>query len=324
MALTLLIKDVDEAARLLRAGQLVAFPTETVYGLGADATNSKAVDALYRAKGRPSHNPLIVHVPDSAAAFALTRASPDAVTLAEAFWPGPMTLVLPRAEASAIVPAASSGLPTLAVRVPAHSIAHALLVAAGRPIVAPSANPSGRLSPTRAEHVMASLMGRIAAVLDGGATPVGLESTVVGCLDGKVFLLRPGFITRDALEHALDRPLDEPPENREATPLAPGQLESHYAPRARLRLDAESAAEGEGLLAFGPAAPAHTGPTINLSPTGDLTAAAARLFDALHELDATGVSSIAVMRIPETGIGYAILDRLRRAAADRPRDSGGA
>jgi L-threonylcarbamoyladenylate synthase len=315
---TRLIHETPDAARLIRAGGLVAFPTETVYGLGADATNADAVARLYAAKGRPAHNPLIVHVTGADEAFAIGRATPDARRLAAAFWPGPLTLVLARREPCPVVPAASAGTATVALRVPRHPLALALLQAAGVPVAAPSANRSGRLSPTRAAHVLASLGGRIDAVLDGGPTEVGLESTVIACLGGHVRLLRPGAVTLEQIEAALGRRLEAEAAAEPPKPLSPGQLASHYAPRARLRLAATQARPGEALLAFGPAPLPHTGPMVNLSPSGDLAEAARTLFEALHRLDATGVATIAVMNIPETGLGYAIRDRLNRAAAERP------
>jgi len=318
---TRLIDDVADAARIIRDGGLVAFPTETVYGLGADATSAGAIARLYAAKGRPAHNPLIVHVTGAEAAFAIGAATADAQRLAAAVWPGPLTLVLARRDPCPVVPAASAGTGTVALRVPKHPLARALLEAAEVPVAAPSANRSGRLSPTRAAHVLASLGGRIDAVLEGGPTEVGLESTVVACLDGEVRLLRPGGITVEAIETALGRPLDAPGAPVPAQPLSPGQLASHYAPRARLRLDATQAQPGEALLAFGPTPLPHAGPMVNLSPSGDLAEAARTLFEALHRLDATGVATIAVMSIPVTGLGYAIRDRLNRAAAERPGGS---
>jgi L-threonylcarbamoyladenylate synthase len=315
---TRLILNVDDAARLIRDGGLVAFPTETVYGLGADATNAEAIARLYAAKGRPAHNPLIIHVTDADSAFAIGEATADARRLAAAFWPGPLTLVLARRDPCPVVPPASAGTGTVALRVPKHPLALALLQAAGVPVAAPSANRSGRLSPTRAAHVMTSLDGRIDAVLDGGATEVGLESTVVACIDGRVRLLRPGGVTVEQIEAALGHRLAAAGTADPGKPLSPGQLVSHYAPRAHLRLDATEARAGEALLAFGPVPVAHGGPMVNLSATGDLEEAAAALFEALHRLDATGVSTIAVMTIPESGLGHAIRDRLMRAAADRP------
>lgn len=316
-------------ARTLLAGGLVAFPTETVYGLGADATNAQAIARLYAAKGRPRFNPLIAHVPDTAAAQALGRFDEAAHKLAAAFWPGPLTLVVAKAEGCPVADLATAGLNTLALRVPDHSVATALLVACGRPVVAPSANRSGHVSPTTAAHVVTDLAGRIDLVIDGGPTPVGLESTIVACLGGTPRLLRPGGIPREALEQVLGAPLADPVRPAadsgpgivpEAGPIAPGMLASHYAPRALLRLRAKSVAPGEALLAFGPALPDGAGDAVrvlNLSERGDLAEAAARLFAHLRVLDASGAAVIAVAPIPRNGLGAAIADRLARAAAPR-------
>jgi L-threonylcarbamoyladenylate synthase len=302
---------VAEAARLLAAGELVAFPTETVYGLGADATDDRAVARVFEAKGRPRFNPLIVHVPDAAAARRLAVLGPEAERLAAAFWPGPLTLVLPLRPAAGIAPLATAGLPTVALRVPAHPLAQALLAAVGRPLAAPSANPSGRVSPTRAAHVIEGLGGRIAAVLDGGACAVGVESTIVSLDGGQALLLRPGGLPAEALEACLGAPPVSPAADP-ARPSAPGQLASHYAPAVPLRLNADAAAPGESLLGFGRV----EGAALNLSPGGDLVEAAANLFHFLRELDARG-RPIAVSPVPGTGLGRAINDRLRRAAAPR-------
>ena len=301
---------LPRAAAILRDGGLVAFPTETVYGLGADATNGTAVAGIYAAKGRPAFNPLIVHVPDLAAAEALVVLPSAARDLAQAFWPGALTLVAPLRPGAPVAGLVLAGLPTLAVRVPDHPLARDLLRAVGRPVAAPSANPSGRVSPTTADHVLAGLDGRIDAVLDGGACPVGLESTILGFTPDPV-LLREGGLPREAIEAALGGPLA-----RDTTPgevTAPGQLASHYAPRGRLRLDVTDPDPDEILLGFGPSAAA-----LNLSPAGDLVEAAAHLFDCLHRLDAMGAERIAVAPIPDHGLGRAINDRLRRAAAPRP------
>jgi L-threonylcarbamoyladenylate synthase len=311
---------IDAAARILGAGGLVAFPTETVYGLGADATNAAAVARLYAAKGRPAFNPLIAHVGDIAAARALARFDADAETLAAAFWPGPLTLVLPKREGCAVAELATAGLDTVAVRVPAHPIAQALLARLGRPVAAPSANRSGHVSPTTAAHVLADLADRIDLVLDGGPTSVGLESTILACADDGVVLLRPGGVPRDAIERALGRRVSVPSEAPGEVPRAPGMLASHYAPHAALRLDAEAVRPGEALLAFGPALPAgaeRAATTLNLSTRGDVIEAAANLFSHLRALDRAGVASIAVMPIPHEGLGEAINDRLARAAAPR-------
>jgi L-threonylcarbamoyladenylate synthase len=315
---------IGAAARILADGGLVAFPTETVYGLGADATNAAAVARLYAAKGRPAFNPLIAHVGDAAAARALARFDAAAETLAGAFWPGPLTLVVPKSAACPVAELATAGLDSIAVRVPAHAIARALIAALGRPVVAPSANRSGHVSPTTADHVLADLADRIELVLDGGPASVGVESTIVACLDDRVTLLRPGGIPRDAIERALGRKVDETPMTVESdgeAPLAPGMLASHYAPRAVLRLDADAVGSGEALLAFGPDLPAgaeRAAMILNLSVRGDLIEAAANLFSHLRELDRAGVASIAVMPIPRQGLGEAINDRLARAAAPRP------
>jgi L-threonylcarbamoyladenylate synthase len=313
---------VAEAARCLAAGGLVAFPTETVYGLGADATNGQAVARLYEAKGRPAFNPLIAHVTGVAAAQTLARFNADAARLAETFWPGPLTLVLPKAAGCRVADLATAGLDTIAVRVPDHAVAQKILAAFGKPVVAPSANRSGHVSPTTAAHVLADLRGRIDLIVDGGATAVGVESTIVACLDQPV-LLRPGGVPREAIERALARPLARAPfgaTSAEQRPLAPGMLASHYAPRTRLRLDATTVKEGEALLAFGskPAAGAERAARVlNLSARGDLVEAAANLFSHLRALDAAGARTIAVMPVPHQGLGEAINDRLIRAAAPR-------
>lgn len=309
---------IAAAAEALAAGELVAFPTETVYGLGADATNDAAVAKVYAAKGRPRFNPLIVHVPDAAAAFALGEFPDEAKALARAFWPGPLTIVVKRAEPCPVSLLASAGGDTIALRVPSHPLALGLLAALARPVVAPSANPSGRISPTTAAHVEAGLGGRIAMVLDGGASPVGVESTVVSFADGPAVLLRPGGLDREAIERVLGIRLKAAAKEAPGTALAaPGRMESHYAPRAAVRLNVTAPQPGEALLAFGPELPATAGPLRNLSPAGDLTEAAANLFCYLHELDALGVAAIAVMPIPHEGLGEAINDRLARAAAPR-------
>jgi L-threonylcarbamoyladenylate synthase len=305
---------IAAAAEMLRAGGLVAFPTETVYGLGADATDGRAVAGIYAAKGRPSFNPLIAHVATVEAALALGRFDRQAEALARAFWPGPLTLVVPMAAGAGISDLARAGLDTLGLRVPSHPVAQALLTAAGRPIAAPSANRSGHVSPTTADHVFDDLAGRIDAVVDGGPTEVGVESTIVACLGGAPVLLRPGGVPREAVETVIGRPLLA--STGEAT-IAPGMLASHYAPEAGLRLDVTQPAPGEALLAFGRAVPVADGPVLNLSPSGDLAEAAANLFGHLRTLDAAAVCGIAVMPIPGEGLGEAIRDRLVRAAAPR-------
>ena len=316
MTRTLTPDEIPEAARLLRAGELVAFPTETVYGLGADATDDRAVAEIFAAKGRPRFNPLIVHVADHATAKDLASFDARAIALAEQFWPGPLSLVLRRAEACSVSLLASAGLDTLALRMPAHPLALALLRETGRPLAAPSANRSGRVSPTTAAHVLDELTGRIAAVLDGGPCAVGIESTVLDLSGAMPTLLRPGAITREQLERLIG-PIAQPREAG-AGPRSPGMLESHYAPHLPLRLDVREARPGEVLLAFGPeAAPDGFAETRWLSRTGDLTEAAANLFASLRALDRPEFSAIAVMPIPQRGLGTAINDRLRRAAAPR-------
>lgn len=303
--------DIDRAATLLRAGQLVAFPTETVYGLGGDATSDLAVARIFDAKGRPRFNPLIVHLPSMTAAETYAVFNPAARALAGAFWPGPLTLVLPLKEPSRLSPLVTAGLDTVAIRIPAHPVAQALLAAFGGPLAAPSANPSGRVSPTRAIHVTDGLAGRIAAVIDGGPCAVGVESTIVA-LDPAPAILRPGGLPVEALEAALGKPLLAG--GSAAKPTSPGQLASHYAPSASLRLNAETARQGEVLVGFG-----VVKADLTLSATGDLVEAAAALFHMLREADlrAGPHGQIAFAPVPETGLGHAINDRLRRAAAPR-------
>jgi L-threonylcarbamoyladenylate synthase len=301
-----------EAAALLQSGALVAFPTETVYGLGGDARSDTAVARIFAAKGRPSFNPLIVHLPDLAAVARIATIGPNAARLAAAFWPGPLTLVLPLRPDSGISPLVTAGLPTVAVRVPLHPLAQRLLRAFGGPVAAPSANPSGRVSPTRAEHVLQGLEGRIAAVLDGGPSAVGLESTILAP-DPEPLLLRSGGLRLEDIEALLGHPVLQVTGTPDA-PSAPGQLASHYAPAAQLRLQATETRAGEVLVGFGPVKGALT-----LSETGDLVEAAARLFHLLREADALAgpEGRIAFAPVPETGLGRAINDRLRRAAAPR-------
>jgi L-threonylcarbamoyladenylate synthase len=303
---------VQAAARLLAGGALVAFPTETVYGLGGDARSEAAVAAIYAAKGRPSFNPLIVHVADVAAARRLAVFDARAERLAEAFWPGPLTLILSVRPGAGLAAAVTAGLETVAIRVPAHPLAQALLSAFGGPLAAPSANPSGRVSPTTAAHVLEGLGGRIAAVLDGGSCRVGVESTIVGLSDAPR-LLRLGGVPVEMIEDVLGEVLVTGGDA--ARPTSPGQLASHYAPAARLRLNAQAPEAGEVWIGFGP------GPQgLTLSPTGNTDEAAARLFAALREADtlAGPGGRIAVAPVPETGLGRAVNDRLRRAAAPRP------
>ncbi len=304
---------VERAARLLREGELVAFPTETVYGLGADATNERAVAAVFAAKGRPRFNPLIVHVPGLAEAEIFAEFDARARRIVAQFWPGPLTLVLRRRKASGLALLASAGLDTVAVRAPAHPVAQALLRAAGRPIAAPSANRSGRVSPTEAAHVGAELGGNVALILDAGRTPVGVESTVLDLSGEAPLLLRPGGVTLEALSASLG-----PIATAAAGPLrSPGMLASHYAPSLPLRLDAVDARPGEALLAFGPAALPGFAQVLWLSRSGDLAEAAANLFAMLRQLDNPAFTGIAAMPIPERGLGSAINDRLRRAAGPR-------
>ena len=317
---------VAAAAHSLAAGGLVAFPTETVYGLGADATNAAAIARLYQAKGRPSFNPLIAHVRDLAAARLVARFEARAIALAQAFWPGPLTLVLPKTNDCAVADLATAGLDSVAIRVPAHPLARAILSAFGGPVVAPSANLSGHVSPTTAAHVQSDLAGRIDLIVDGGAVAVGVESTIVGCFD-EPMLLRPGGVPRGEIERVLGRALVQPPEdgdNNTSQPLAPGMLASHYAPRTPVRLNAESIEAGEALLAFGPDAVQGADSAtavMNLSAHSDLNEAAANLFGYLRALDTRGARAIAVMPVPDHGLGEAINDRLRRAAMGRKRAS---
>ncbi|HZP98233.1 MAG TPA: L-threonylcarbamoyladenylate synthase [Reyranella sp.] len=308
---------VVEAAKILRDGGLVAFPTETVYGLGGDATNERAVAAIFEAKGRPQFNPLISHVLDTREAQKLVVWNETAEKLAQRFWPGPLTLVLPRTNDSPIALLATAGLDTAAIRAPSHPLAQALIRAAGRPIAAPSANRSGAVSPTRAEHVAESLGERVPLVIDGGPCLVGLESTVLDLSGSRPTLLRPGGATPDAIEAVIGPiAISDALPSGNAARKSPGQLASHYAPSRPVRLEATSVASDEGLLAFGPAPPAGAMLTYNLSPTSDLGQAAANLFAMLRALDRPGIGRIAVMPIPETGLGLAMNDRLRRAAAD--------
>ena len=289
---------IVEAARLILTGDVVAVPTETVYGLAADATNAAAVARIYEAKGRPSFNPLIVHVPDLAAAQTLGDFSEEALAFASEHWPGPLTLVVPLKSGAGVASLVTAGLPTIGLRVPAHPAMQALLRAAGRSLAAPSANASGSISPTRAEHVLKSLGGRIPLIIDGGATERGLESTIVAVTGGPVRLLRPGPIEIEAEEGAG------------ATIEAPGQLASHYAPSKPLRLNARRAEDDEFLIGFG-----EIDGDANLSARGNLVEAATRLFDLLHQADASGKLRIAIAPVPQDGLGRAINDRLQRAAA---------
>jgi L-threonylcarbamoyladenylate synthase len=302
---------ISRAAALLCEGRLVAFPTETVYGLGADATNEQAVAEIFAAKGRPRFNPLIVHVRGLAEAEALAIFDDRARRVIAKFWPGPLTLVLPRRSGSGLSLLASAGLDTVAIRAPAHNVAQALLRETGRPIAAPSANRSGRVSPTEAAHVANELGDRVSLILDGGRTPVGLESTVLDLSDETPGLLRPGGVTLEQLTQLVG-PIAAP---AAASPKSPGMLPSHYAPSLPLRLEAARACPGEALLAFGPGSPPGFAKVLWLSRSGDLAEAAANLFAMLRRLDRPPFTGIAVMPIPEHGLGRAINDRLRRAAA---------
>jgi len=324
---------VKDARSVLAAGGLVAFPTETVYGLGADATSDNAVAKLYAVKDRPSFNPLIAHVADLAAATRLAVFNEAALALARALWPGPLTLVLPKDAHCPVGLLATAGLDTIAVRVPSHPVAQQILAAFGKPVVAPSANRSGMVSPTTAQHVLHDLRDRIELLINDGPAPLGIESTIIACLDGAV-LLRPGTIDRAAIEKILGAPMAAAARARgragKARPapgapalLAPGMLASHYAPHTPLRINAGHVAPGEALLAFGPDLPPGTenaAAMLNLSAQGDLVEAAANLFAHLRSLDSQSATAIAVAPVPESGIGEAINDRLRHAAA--PRDAG--
>jgi L-threonylcarbamoyladenylate synthase len=315
---------VAAAARCLAAGGLLAFPTETVYGLGADACNGAAIARLYDAKGRPAFNPLICHVRDQEAAARLGVLDAAAARLAQALWPGPLTLVVPRRPDCPVAELATAGLPTIALRVPDHPVARSILAEFGKPVVAPSANRSGHVSPTTAAHVRADLGGRIDMIIDGGPAPVGVESTIVACLD-QPLLLRPGGVPRAEIERVLGYGLAEASDDSFAVedgtaPSAPGQLASHYAPRAGLRLDATRVQRGEALLAFGaelPPGAEGAARVLNLSANGDLIEAAANLFSHLRALDTPDVTMIAVMPVPHHGLGEAINDRLQRAQAPR-------
>jgi L-threonylcarbamoyladenylate synthase len=309
---------IADAAACLRAGGLVAMPTETVYGLAADATSDAAVAAIYAAKERPAINPLISHVLDIETAREHAIFGTVAETLARAFWPGPLTLVLPAASTCRISLLARAGLNTVAVRSPSHKTARALIEVATVPLAAPSANRSGAVSPTTAAHVVADLEGRVDWILDGGPCCHGLESTIVACLAGRAQLLRPGALPREAIESILGSAIDLTSPSQTA-PNAPGQLASHYAPNAELRLGAAGASEDEAALDFGRSLKGETSARLDLSPSGDLVEAASHLFSYLRALDAVGAARIAVAPIPENGLGAAINDRLRRAAAPRKR-----
>jgi L-threonylcarbamoyladenylate synthase len=310
--------EIEAAAQALRAGRLVAFPTETVYGLGAVATNDRAVAAIFAAKGRPRFNPLIVHVTHAAAARALVRWNATAERLAQRFWPGALTLVLPRADGCPLSLLVSAGGDTVGLRAPAHPVAQALLVATVLPVAAPSANPAGQVSPTTADHVDAGLGDRIDLIVDGGPCRIGVESTVLDLTCMPPRLLRPGGVTRKQLEAELG-PLAPPDLTSGMRPRSPGQLASHYAPARPLRLEVLDVAADEALLAFGPQPIQGAATTLNLSPAGDIEEAAANLFAMLRALDRPEHRAIAVMTIPREGLGEAIRDRLMRAAAPRTK-----
>jgi L-threonylcarbamoyladenylate synthase len=312
-------REIEQAARTLRAGRLVAFPTETVYGLGAVATNDRAVAAIFAAKGRPRFNPLIVHVTDVAAARALVRWNDVAERLAAEFWPGALTLVLPRADGCPLSLLVSAGGDTVGLRAPGHPVAQALLSATVLPVAAPSANPAGRVSPTSADHVEAGLGDAVDIILDGGRCAIGLDSTVLDLSSAPPRLLRPGGVTSEALTAALGPLADPEAASGDAGLRSPGRLASHYAPARPLRLDAASVEPDEALLAFGPRPLPGAARTLNLSARGDLTEAAANLFAMLRALDLPQFRAIAVMPVPAHGLGEAIRDRLRRAAAPRTR-----
>lgn len=311
---------IDKAASLLKAGRLVALPTETVYGLGADATNPEAVAGIFTAKGRPRFNPLIVHVATLDAARSLSTFTPIAEELAEALWPGPLTMILPRHPQGTIPDITVAGLSTIAIRIPSHPVAVELLIKANIPVAAPSANRSGHVSATTAHHVADDFGSNVSMILDAGPTPHGVESTVVDATGERPIILRPGAITNEAISEITCIGSVPPISTTVAAgkPTSPGQLESHYAPRSRVRLNATTIAAGERYLAFGPDIPTGVAPLANLSETGNLVEAAANLFAVLRQLDQLGGETIAVAPIPNTGIGEAINDRLRRAAAPRP------
>ncbi|MBF0680981.1 MAG: threonylcarbamoyl-AMP synthase [Devosia sp.] len=305
--------EIERAAALLRDGKLCAFPTETVYGLGADATNADAVLSIYETKGRPRFNPLIIHVADLDMAQNFAEFSPLALRLA-ALWPGPLSIVLPQKPGNGLADVATAGLSTVAIRIPDHPLARELLRTTGRPLAAPSANPSGKLSPTTAEQVRRGFAGAV-PVLDGGPCKAGVESTIITIDGDRLVQLRAGAMAREDIEAAMGMKVELAEKGAKIS--APGMLLSHYAPEAHIRLNT-APQKGEAYLAFGPAAEEKfDGPTRNLSPTGDLREAARNLFAMLHELDAAGVPTIAVAPVPETGLGEAINDRLARAAAPR-------
>ncbi len=308
---------IEVAAKKLQTGHVVSLPTETVYGLGADARDGIAVASIFELKGRPQFNPLIVHIENIEEADRIGRFDKISRKLAEAFWPGPLTIVLPRKTDSGISDLVTAGLDTIALRVPDHPVAQEILSLAGCPIAAPSANLSGRISPTTAEHVAADFHNVDLLIVDGGPTVLGLESTVVSCSETGVFILRPGTVTTEEIEQVLGQKVSFSKAD-EANPVSPGQLLSHYAPKSTIRLNAGSVSQTEGLLAFGQETPKGAAMVLNLSQSGDLKEAAANLFAMLRELDSGNLSGIAVMPVPEEGLGISINDRLKRAAA--PRD----
>ena len=310
---------VEAAAGLLRDGELVAFPTETVYGLGADATNDDAVAAVYAVKGRPRSNPLIIHVPNVETALEIACFDKRADILAETFWPGPLTLILPRHPKCSVSNQACAGLNTVALRIPANDTALDLLRKTRRPIAGPSANASGRTSPTTARHVEQSLGNAVSLILDGGSCQVGIESTVVALVHERPLLLRPGGIPVEKIELLIGA-ISEPVRSSDLAPSSPGRAISHYAPNLPVRLNATGVDAGEALLAFGPDVPEGAARTLNLSPGGDIDEAAANLYRMLLELDDPVFTQIAVMALPDTGVGRAINDRLRRAAAPRSQE----
>jgi L-threonylcarbamoyladenylate synthase len=313
--------DLRHAASILRAGGIVAMPTETVYGLAADAADPRAVAKIYAAKGRPVFNPLIAHAASTADALQLGEFDATARALADAFWPGPLTLVVPASPHTSVCELARAGLSTVAIRVPSHQAARDLIRLAGVPLAAPSANRSGHVSPTSAEHVLADLDGRIDAVIEADPSNLGVESTIIACLDGQVRLLRPGALPREALARIVPQ-LSLPDQSATSAmpsavrPVSPGLLESHYAPSLPVRLHASAPAAGEAFLAFGPVprAPSEAAKIFQLSERRDLLEAAANLYAGLRRLDQSGADAIAVAVIPPEGLGEAINDRLRRAA----------
>ena len=298
------------AGKAIRNGELVAFPTETVYGLGADATNDLAIKKIYQAKGRPPNNPLIVHLASKSMAEKYGLFDDNAHILADSLWPGPLTIVLPLRQNTRLAPSITTNLPTIALRVPAHSTSLDIIKSAGVPIAAPSANRSGRISPTTASHVLKDLNRKIALIIDSGSCQFGIESTVIMTKNNSISILRPGAISQTEIEDLINVPITSPPKGKL---LSPGMLEAHYAPKANLRINAKALASGEALLCFGGNFPKGAAISLNLSTTGDLSEAASNLYAYLRELDTKNIKSIAVSPIPNTGLGVAINDRLKRA-----------